>query len=60
MTRICQHPDCKKHPCYRFAGNKPLYCATHRLEGMIDVKNKRCEKNSGQSFKRHLHLKIEN
>jgi hypothetical protein len=33
---------CTKRPGYGYENNKPLYCVTHKLNGMIDVKNRRC------------------
>ena len=39
----CNHPDCKTLPIYNYEGEtKAIYCATHKLDGMIDVKNKSC------------------
>jgi hypothetical protein len=36
-------PGCSKQPTFNFEGEKrPLYCAEHKKEGMIDVKHKRC------------------
>ena len=40
---MCIHEGCKIQPCYNKEGSKkPLYCSTHKLEGMVDVKNKTC------------------
>ena len=40
---MCIYPECKTIPCYNTEGEtKALYCATHKLEAMIDVKNKTC------------------
>ena len=40
----CQ--KCDKRPIYNSLGEKQgAFCATHKLEGMVDVKNKSCEKN---------------
>jgi len=39
----CTHPDCKKQPAFNYEGyNFGVYCATHKLEAMVDVKNKTC------------------
>ena len=39
----CNHPDCKTIPIYNYEGEtKAIYCATHKLDGMIDVKHKSC------------------
>ena len=40
---ICQEPDCKIKASFNVEGETPLYCRTHKLKGMIDVKNKKCE-----------------
>jgi hypothetical protein len=41
---MCHHPGCKKYPFYNFQGEaKPIFCPDHKLDGMIDVKMKRCE-----------------
>ena len=40
---MCIHEGCKIIPYYNKEGStKALYCFTHKLEGMIDVKNKTC------------------
>jgi hypothetical protein len=40
---MCIYPDCKKQSCYNFEGNiKAIYCSSHKLYGMIDIKNKTC------------------
>lgn len=39
----CNYNDCTKYPTFNFvAEKKPLYCVTHKKEGMVDVKNKKC------------------
>jgi len=40
---ICEFDDCKTHACYNFKGESPIFCKTHKEEGMIDVINKKCE-----------------
>jgi hypothetical protein len=43
VSQICVHPDCKTQPIYNIEREKKgLYCATHKLEGMVDVKTKTC------------------
>jgi len=40
---MCIYDGCKKQPSFNIEGQtKALYCATHKKEGMIDVKNKSC------------------
>jgi hypothetical protein len=40
---ICIHLDCKKRSGFNTEGNKnALYCASHKLGGMVDVKNATC------------------
>jgi hypothetical protein len=40
---MCIHPNCKTRPTYnKEHETKALYCAIHKLEGMVDVKNKTC------------------
>ena len=39
----CNHHDCKTRPVYNYEGEtKAMYCATHKLDGMINVKDKSC------------------
>ena len=45
MPGICEYVDCQKQANFAFDGNKALYCATHRLEKMVNVTQKRCEHN---------------
>ena len=43
MGKTCIHENCKTRSSYNSPGEKkPLYCATHKLEGMVDVKHKTC------------------
>ena len=43
MTKFCICEGCKIRPVYNKEGNtEALYCATHKLEGMVDVKSKTC------------------
>ena len=40
---MCIYPDCKVRPIFNKEGEtKALYCSQHKLEGMVDVKNKTC------------------
>ena len=40
---MCIHPNCKTIPNYNVEGEiKALYCATHKLDGMVNVKAKTC------------------
>ena len=40
---MCKEKDCEKRPNFNFEGEKTaLYCATHKKEGMINVKDKTC------------------
>ena len=40
---MCIHDGCNIGKIYNYEGEtKGLYCSKHKLEGMIDVKNKKC------------------
>ena len=39
---ICIGEDCKKQANFNFIGEKAKYCATHKLDRMIDIKHKKC------------------
>jgi hypothetical protein len=40
---MCIYPSCKTIPVYNIEGEtKGLYCVTHKLEGMVNVKDKSC------------------
>ena len=40
---MCIYPDCKTQPIYNADGEtKALYCAAHKLVGMVNVKSKTC------------------
>ncbi|KAG5192824.1 hypothetical protein JKP88DRAFT_292477 [Tribonema minus] len=43
LAGCCNADGCDKQPSFGFIGEKPKFCATHKLGGMTDVKNKRCE-----------------
>jgi len=39
----CKFKDCKKYAAYNiFTETKVLYCVEHKLDGMVDVKHKKC------------------
>jgi hypothetical protein len=39
----CIHDGCNKNPSYNNKGEKhPIYCVSHKLDGMIDVHNELC------------------
>ena len=38
----CISEGCDKQPAYNLERKKALYCFTHKLENMIDIKSKRC------------------
>ncbi len=40
---MCKNKGCKTIPTFNVEGNSTsLYCSKHKLEGMVDVKNKTC------------------
>lgn len=40
----CQELGCKTIPCFNYAGqSNGIYCAKHKLLGMVDVKHKKCQ-----------------
>ena len=44
VSKNCIYEGCKKQSNYNHYGKKtPLYCSSHKLEGMIDVKSKTCK-----------------
>jgi hypothetical protein len=45
LTRkYCKESTCIKEPTYNYPSEKTTaYCTTHKLEGMINVKHKKCE-----------------
>ena len=41
---MCKEKGCKKQPVFNAEGETTaLYCSAHKLEGMVDVKNKNCK-----------------
>ena len=43
MPSKCKHPGCAKGPSFNVYGEKARFCMTHKEDGMVNVKNKRCE-----------------
>ena len=41
----CKDNECENQAYFGVEGNKPVYCATHCSEGMINVISKGCEHN---------------
>ena len=40
---MCIHEGCKIQPFFNKEGEtKPLYCSSHKLEGMVDIIHKTC------------------
>lgn len=39
---MCNEYKCKKQPIFNIVGEKALYCLEHKLDIMVDVKNKIC------------------
>ena len=43
VSQICIEVGCKIRPAYNLEGEaKALYCVSHKLDGMVDIKNKTC------------------
>ena len=42
VHKTCFEEGCTKHPSFNVEGATRLYCKTHKLQGMVDVKNKTC------------------
>ena len=40
---ICKNEICEKQANFGNKGDKPQYCATHKLNSMIDLKHKKCK-----------------
>ena len=41
---ICNDKDCNKQASFNIRGKNPNYCGDHKIEGMVNVKNKTCLK----------------
>ena len=64
---ICKDPDCKKTASFNNEGQKPLYCGTHKLKGMINInvyskcehgrQKSRCRDCGGSSICEHGKVK---
>lgn len=40
---MCKESNCKKRPNYNFINETiGLYCFTHKIENMVDIKSKKC------------------
>lgn len=44
----CGHEECNKQANFGIVDSSPQFCVTHKLDGMIDVKNPKCECLSSQ------------
>ena len=43
VSQICIEVGCKTRPTYNLEGeSKALYCVSHKLDGMVDIKHKTC------------------
>lgn len=42
MAYICKHNGCEKKSSSNFPGQKAMYCTTHKLSGMVNVKSRMC------------------
>ena len=47
MGKLCEAAGCTKRSSFDVAGGKGRFCVEHKLEGMMDVKSKRCEAQQG-------------
>ena len=43
MYRKCAEEGCTILPHFNYEGERALYCARHKRNGMIDVKTRRCD-----------------
>jgi nitrate/TMAO reductase-like tetraheme cytochrome c subunit len=44
MSKLCSFPDCKKQPTFNYEGESTgIYCAEHKKNEMVDVKNPSCK-----------------
>ena len=42
-SKKCNEPNCETRPVFNYKGNKDgKYCVAHKKEGMINVKDKKC------------------
>lgn len=42
VSRRCQHPGCVRRPLYAMAGQRAMFCRTHKDPGHTDVVSRRC------------------
>ena len=57
MLRKCKQDECVIHPTFGYQGQRPLFCSSHRLEGMLDViskicQNDGCNKNAAYGYEK--------
>jgi len=46
MGKRCKQDGCKKQPTFNHEGQtNAMYCAAHKNEGMVDIKNKKCRQD---------------
>jgi hypothetical protein len=44
QNKVCEHDGCTKRPHFNTLGKRAgRFCAVHKVDGMVDVKNKVCE-----------------
>ncbi len=41
-SKTCKYSQCNKSAIYALPGNRPVFCATHKIADMINVKIKQC------------------
>lgn len=41
-ARLCVHDGCSKHASFGSVQRNPIFCKSHKEDGMEDVKNRRC------------------
>ncbi|CAM9407239.1 unnamed protein product [Discosporangium mesarthrocarpum] len=42
LNRTCEKESCQRQPSYGTTWKKPRFCSSHKIEGMVDVRNTRC------------------
>ena len=40
--RLCQHPSCRRSPSFSKVGQRAVFCAQHKLGGMVNVVSRKC------------------
>jgi hypothetical protein len=43
MPKLCEFENCRNQAYYGLLFGKPIRCKSHKAEGMVDVKSKRCQ-----------------